>query len=289
MSLSEFDLAARPTLEGLHRGALLLKAVQYLTQTPQPAYLNLALGMRSDGPVSGNLPMGGRIQLDLASGHLLYTTAAGAPTPIPLSGRSQAAVFDELFSVLADRELAGMLPAGGDIEPRVMTALAAAGRPSPPPPRTQLVDESIIILDRRVAQNYSQALDTVFTGLARFRAHLGGTMTPIVLWPHHFDLSTLWFPGNAIDEDAPHLNFGFAPFSAGIDEPYVYAYAYPYPAHHDPPAMPTGAHWHTTGWTGAVLPYTVIAAQANPITFIETTCQALFTSLQPLLHQTTGA
>jgi hypothetical protein len=287
MTLPGFDAGALPTLEGLHRGALLLKGLQILTQSPQPAYLDQALHVQPGGPVSGLLPAGGRVQLDLAGGCLVYHAAGGSSAAIPMAGRAQAAVFDELFGRLAERELTGILPAEGSVAARVMAAMQATGRRVPP--HTQLFDETVITIDPQVAQNYHQALDTIFTGLARFRAHLRGTLTPIVLWPHHFDLSTLWLPGRAIDDDAPHLNFGFAPFSAGIDEPYLYAYAYPYPAHYNPPAMPTGAHWHTTGWTGAVLPYTVIAVQANPITFIETTCQALFTSLQPLLHQTTGA
>lgn len=287
MTLPGFDATAMPTLQGLHRGALLLKAVQYLTQSPQPAYLDAALHMLPEGPASGRLPAGGGAQLDLAGGRLVYRAADGTSAAIPLAGRSQAAVFDDLFARLADSELAGLLPAEGSLETRVMTALQAAGRPVPP--HAQLLDETIITIDPQVAQDYHQAVDAIFTGLARFRAHLGGTLTPLVLWPHHFDLSTLWFPGEEVDDHAPHLNFGFAPFSAGIDEPYVYAYAYPYPAQYQPPAMPAGARWHTTGWTGAVLPYAVIAAQANPITFLETACQTLFTGLQPLLTLSIGA
>lgn len=289
MPLPELDPTAMPTLSGLHRGALLLKAVQYLTQSPLPAYLDLALHVAPAGLVSGTLPAGGRVWLDVAAGHLVYAPAAAAATSVALHGRSQAVVFADLFSALARHDLSGRLPAGDDIESRVMAALATAGRPSAPPPRPQLLDESIITIDSQVARSYSQALDLIFTGLARFRAHLRGTMTPIVLWPHHFDLSMLWFLGHAIDDYQPHLNFGFAPFSAGIEHPYLYAYAYPYPDRYDPPTLPTGAHWHTAGWTGVVLPYPVIAAQPNPINFIETTCQAIYDALLPLLASPKGA
>ncbi len=287
MTLPGIDTAALPTLAGLHRGALLLKAVQYLTQAPRPAYLHVALHIQPDGPISGILPAGGHVQLDLATACLVYRTGGGARTSISLAGRSQAAVFDELFGRLAERELAGLLPAEGDMTTRVMAALAAAGYTGPP--RTQLLSETIINIDPQVAQDYHQTLDAVFSGLARFRAHLLGALTPIVLWPHHFDLSTLWFPGGEIDDHAPHLNFGFAPFSDGIYEPYLYAYAYPYPAHYNPPALPAGTRWHTAGWTGAVLPYAVIAGQDNPITFIETSCQIICAGLRPLLPASTGA
>ena len=288
MPLPELDPTAMPTLSGLHRGALLLKAVQYLTQSPLPAYLDLALHVAPAGLVSGTLPAGGRVWLDVAAGHLVYAPAAAATTSIVLHGRSQAAVLADLFSALARHDLSERLPAGDDIESRVMAALAAAGRPSPPPPQPQLLDESIITIDSQVARSYSQALDTIFTGLARFRAHLRGTMTPLVVWPHHFDLSMLWFLGHAIDDYQPHLSLGFAPFSAGIEQPYLYAYAYPYPAHTTEPALPPGTRWHTTGWTGVVLPYTVIATQENPIAFIETTVQSIFDALRPLLPTSQG-
>jgi hypothetical protein len=47
----------------------------------------------------------------------------------------------------------------------------------------------------------------VFTAAARFRARLEGSQTPIVVWPEHFDLSTLWFPTNDRSDEAPLMDF----------------------------------------------------------------------------------
>ena len=42
------------------------------------------------------------------------------------------------------------------------------------------------------------------------RARLNGPMTPIVVWPEHFDLSFLWFASAQATDRFPHMNFGCA-------------------------------------------------------------------------------
>jgi hypothetical protein len=93
----------------------------------------------------------------------------------------------------------------------------------------------------------------------------------------------LWFSGHEIDESQPHLNFGFAPHSPGLDFPYLYAYAYPYPDRYQPPEMPEGAVWHTQGWTGAVLPLEVVAADLDPVHLIELDLRNIYSRLLVLL------
>lgn len=68
---------------------------------------------------------------------------------------------------------------------------------------------------------------------------------PLRLWPHHFDLARLLsFP------DEKSVGLGFSPGDPSYGEPYWYVSPWPYPA--DLPVLTLG-HWHTTGWTGAVL------------------------------------
>lgn len=268
---------------GLHRGALLLGALQRLTQPPQPAYLELGLQVVTNGLAAGLLPGGGRVVLDFNAGSLLYSPVSGAEVSFPLNGSTQAQVFAGLFGVLSQGELSGWLPDGPDLAERVRAGISArGGRYRPPRPKT-LWDETRINLDAQTARGYLEVLQLVFTAMARFRAQLTGMQTPLVVWPEHFDLSTLWFQGATIDESQAHLNFGFAPFSEGLPDPYLYAYAYPYPQHYDPPALPAGARWHTQGWTGAVLPYSVISAQSNPAAFVQESCQAIYGELLALL------
>ena len=69
------------------------------------------------------------------------------------------------------------------------------------------------------------------------------------------------------DEEASdeNMNFGFIPGDEGIPEPYFYATASPPPAGITEAPLPAGAHWHTEGWTGAVLPYAALRGQDQPI------------------------
>jgi hypothetical protein len=268
---------------GLHRGALLLGALQRLTQPPQPAYLELGLQLVANGLAAGALPAGGRVVLDFNAGSLVYSPASGAEVSFPLNGSSQAQIFAGLFGVLSQGELSGLLPDGSSLVERVSTGITSHGKRYRPPRPETLWDETRIKLDARSARGYLQALQLVFTGIARFRARLTGMQTPLIVWPEHFDLSTLWFQNPSIDESRAHLNFGFAPFSDGLPDPYLYAYAHPYPQHYDPPALPAGARWHTQGWTGVVLPYDAIAAQSDPAAYVEGACQAIYGGLLALL------
>lgn len=47
------------------------------------------------------------------------------------------------------------------------------------------------------------------------------------------------------------VGVGLSPGDSGYPEPYVYVTPWPYPTG-ELPALPWG-HWHTEGWTGAVL------------------------------------
>ena len=107
------------------------------------------------------------------------------------------------------------------------------------------------------------ALSAVAGTMARLRALIREETSPIQLWPHHFDLSLLWLPGEKIPGEDPadeeksdkQMNFGFTLGDAGFADPYFYVTAYPTPPEMSRLPLPAGAHWQTHGFTGAVLPY----------------------------------
>ena len=134
-------------------------------------------------------------------------------------------------------------------------------------------------IDSTAAADYARLLYSAYTALARFRARLLGTMTPMVVWPHGFDLSFLWFRGNDLDEHSqPHMNFGFSPGSAGFPRPYIYAYAYPPPKDLTERPIPAPARWFTESWNGAVVDYDNLADD-EPEAQIEKLARAIYDSL----------
>ena len=66
-------------------------------------------------------------------------------------------------------------------------------------------------------------------------------------WPHHFDLATL-----VTLPDSRSIGTGMSLGDDSYAEPYFYVGPYPRPDTSALAPLPSG-HWHTEGWTGAVL------------------------------------
>lgn len=113
------------------------------------------------------------------------------------------------------------------------------------------------------ARDISDALCSVTSTMTHFRAGIREETSPIQLWPHHFDLSMLWLPGDKVpdrdlsDEDHAdkQMNFGFTFGDEGIPEPYFYITAYPFPEALPATSLPPGATWQSEGFSGVVLLY----------------------------------
>lgn len=75
------------------------------------------------------------------------------------------------------------------------------------------------------------------------------------LWPHHFDIGALLVldssGGDA--ETAPSVGLGLSPGDTTYPEPYWYATAWPKPPADTVMAELSHGHWHTEGFTGAIL------------------------------------
>ena len=86
--------------------------------------------------------------------------------------------------------------------------------------------------------------------LSQLAAAHGGS--EVRLWPHHFDIATLveLDPGGA--ESARSINVGLSPGDGAYPEPYWYVTPWPWPAD-QVPTLSVG-HWHTAGFSAAVLP-----------------------------------
>jgi hypothetical protein len=226
-----------------------------------------------DGLSTDKLPTGGEVVLNFRQAALIYHAPDGKITTIPLADYNQRTLFQTLLTALQAADFADLL-AGVPESERTTSVL----RNRPP-----FAGDTPLLLDREQAGAYADVVYTVFTGIARFRARLVGHMTPVVVWPEHFDLSTLWFVDGAMDDHQAHLNFGFAPFSPGFPRPYLYAYAYPYPPDVEYPDLIAPAYWNFEGWTGVVVDYDDIAQAEDAARYVEELCLSIFAALRPLL------
>jgi len=122
----------------------------------------------------------------------------------------------------------------------------------------------------------AQTLNAVSSAMVEFRAGIREETSPIQLWPHHFDLSMLWLPGEKIPGQDPdneeysdkQMNFGFTFGDEGIPEPYFYVTAYPLPDGFASLQLPAGSKWQTEGFSGVVLPYRSLIEGSDPTGYL---------------------
>lgn len=122
------------------------------------------------------------------------------------------------------------------------------------------------------AERMARALSDVTGAMVNFRAGIREESSPIQHWPHHFDLSMIWLPGQKIPDQDPadeeyadqQMNFGFVFGDEMISEPYFYVTAYPLPEAMMKTELPAKAQWKDDGFKGVVLLYRDLIALDNP-------------------------
>jgi hypothetical protein len=241
------------TRDSLHRVAQIVATIKKARVPKQINALHLSLFVVPEGLTSGRLADGSSLTADFRNRTVRYQPASGEEVVISLEGHSPSSLMDTLLQHIP------------------------SGRENIPVPAD--LGTELLTIDPAAAADYAKALYTIYTALARFRARLLGTMTPLVVWSHGFDLSFLWFRGGDPDEHSqPHLNFGFSPGSEGFPRPYLYAYASPSPDDLTTRALPPPARWYSASWTGAVVDYDQLTSD-NPETQIEALAASIYQTL----------
>ena len=273
----------QPSSYGLHQAAQILGAIRMLVRDPVPNYLELGLRIETMGLSSERLPSGGELRLDFGRAAMVCVPNDGRAVEVALVGHTQASLLEATLTALDAQGQALVMAKDGSFSTAFLEALKAKGHSLNG--SLQVTGSESLEVNRAVGAEYASVLNRVFTATSRWRSRLTGFVTPVVVWPEHFDLSTLWFATNNASESAPHMNFGFAPYDSEFSKPYLYAYAYPMPEGFEKLPLPAHAHWHTAGWKGATVDYDGLARADDPEALIESTFEAIHAVLAPTLNK----
>ncbi len=77
--------------------------------------------------------------------------------------------------------------------------------------------------------------------------------SPVLSWPHHFDMATLLDFGAGPDGERRTVGVGLSPGDETREAPYLYVAPWPRPDTAPDHELPAGC-WQEIGWVGAVLP-----------------------------------
>lgn len=232
----------KDTRDTLHAYAQVLGAVRAALTPRQKHWWHTPLSVAAAGLTTTPMPANGRVAeaiLSPAEHRCYVATNRGERRDIVLDGQPVPAFRDALLAALADVGITVTI----DTRPH------ADGQPRQ--------------YDKLAAQRFWQVLPLIDAVLKQLKGEHRSESGPVVLWPHGFDLALLLFSGRLVpgkdpaDEESAdeQMNFGFVTGDAAIPEPYFYVTAYPALAGYAGSPLPAGAHWHTEGWTGAILPY----------------------------------
>lgn len=267
------------TAHSLHQAAFAIGALRLTFLPHQHLWQEFAMKVVPEGVSTDVLPNGIEVVLDYTQQAYRIHRPGESPTAtiVPLQGHTQQSAFEAL---LAELKLPATADAADGERVDALIKAMEANLHEPLDLRKDLTGDDSLTINALQATDYARIADTVFTGIARFRARLMAALTPVVIWPEHFDISTICFaPANhAMDDHKEHINIGFAPFSPGIDGLYLYGYSHPMPDDFVP-TLPEGTHWETEAFKGICLPYEMIARQPDPVLYVEQMCLAIHSAL----------
>lgn len=253
------------TRDTIQTYAQLLGKIRQAFAPPQKHWWHISLRATAVGLTTTPIPAKDKtfeLVLDFVRHQLALTTSRGETAVISLAGQSAAAFCAETMAVLHS----------WGIDPAI--------------DQGRFADETAGVYEETAVAAFWQAFSQIDAVFKTFKAGLRQETSPVQLWPHHFDLAVLWLSGRLVPDQDPddpeyadeQMNFGFVTGDGSIAEPYFYVTAYPAPNGLTQTGLPNNAYWHTTGWTGAILPYAALVGDDNPqetlLTFLRAVHQA---------------
>ena len=227
----------------LHYAAQPLASAAYarLPMQDDHAHTNLLWDAELQAFRGRPLPGGATLLLDPAGLALRAESPSGAELgSTALEGRT----LEEAF-----RDVEGLLEVAGEAVPAGSLELPGYDLPGAPVARG-----GVFAAEPAAREELARWFHDAAGVLATVASELPGT-PEVRGWPHHFDLAALVTLDAGTDPEAARsVGLGFSPGDGSYPEPYVYVSPWPYPAVEALPALSAGAHWHTEGFTAAVLP-----------------------------------
>ena len=196
------------------------------------------------------------LELNLRENRLLGRTSGGGSLTEDLRGQPAAELADHIETFLVGNGL------GARLVPQGIRNIENAERNSD------------------YSSDHAYALgrvwNSVVSAMEAFRAGIREETSPIQLWPHHFDISMLWLPGDKLSDQDPNneeyadkqMNFGFTLGDETVTEPYFYITAYPLPEQLPTVQLPVGTAWQAEGFSGAVLLYSDLIESSDPPAYL---------------------
>ena len=255
--LPELDFrATSATRDALHAYARVLGNVLKSFRSTRKHWWHASLRPSLTGLTTGIVNAGTdfELALNLRESQLLGRTSGGAKFAEALQGQP---------TLILATQINDFLIAGGVDDQQI-------------PKVSEYNDDGFAGYSKDHAANVSQVLSFVTAAMTEFRSGIREETSPIQLWPHHFDLSMLWLPGEKIRGQDPmdeeysdkQMNFGFTFGDEGIPEPYFYVTVYPLPDGFERLQLPAGSRWQSDGFSGVVLPYQSLIENSDPSDYL---------------------
>ncbi|HUV92994.1 MAG TPA: DUF5996 family protein [Anaerolineales bacterium] len=263
----------QPTRDTLQLYAKAVGVVPRAHAEFDPKWWHISLKVIPDGLVTDDMALsdGGafNIKMDLTRHMVILSTSQGLVREFDMTAGLSATEFgNEILSAVADLGLKGEYD------------------------RTRFENEEPRVYKPEDAKKYFTALKNADRIFKEHRASLSGEVSPVQLWPHHFDLAFEWFgtlmvvtgEGGEATQNPAQLNLGFSPGDDSYAEPYFYSNPWPFESDRlaDKP-LPQGARWFTVSWQGIMLPYAELVGDSQAEERLKGYAKAVYAVSSPTL------
>jgi hypothetical protein len=265
------------TRKTLHAYSKVFGMVPRVHAQPHPKWWHVAFSVSPNGLVTRNMPnpQGGlfHLRMDIMQGAVVLVTGDGEQSSWDLTGGiSTIELGEKIFSAVADLGLDGKYD-------------------------KEKYDSPIGRLDPAHAAIFWQALVKVEQVLRKRWNNMTGTIGPLQLWPHGFDMAFEWFGTRTVEYDEggevtsypSQINLGWSPGDASHPASYFFSNPWPFDSQkltgHD---LPSGARWVDGSWQGSLLPYESLVGDAQAGDKVLAFAGRVFELAAPLLLSNPG-